>query len=190
MQKGDRITEVMSTLPSMSQRTALAAEAVRRYKKDVVAFVQDCCKIKQEEKGKPSLWLPFSLWPSQVAAARVIDEAPRSIVLKARQLGMTWLSLAVMLHRVVFQPGAVCLIVSLRETEAIETLAKLRGMYDRLPPWSRPSATVLHPHPCLISPRSSASIGIIPTLPPTHERAIFISGVPKRTPVVLVSKRG
>ena len=140
MQKGDRITEVMSTLPSMSQRTALAAEAVRRYKKDVVAFVQDCCKIKQEEKGKPSLWLPFSLWPSQVAAARVIDEAPRSIVLKARQLGMTWLSLAVMLHRVVFQPGAVCLIVSLRETEAIETLAKLRGMYDRLPPWLKTSS--------------------------------------------------
>src|ERR1700722_12228946 len=58
------------------------------------------------------------------------------VVLKARQLGLTWLVLAFALWLMLFHPIATVLLFSRRDDEAADLLAvRLHGMYDRLPAW-------------------------------------------------------
>ncbi len=59
-----------------------------------------------------------------------------TVILKARQLGLTWLVLGYALWRVLFYPAATVLLFSRRDDEAVDLLStRLRGMYDRLPAW-------------------------------------------------------
>ena len=80
-------------------------------------------------------WIRFELWPSQRSTLRTMAESSKALVLKARQLGLSWLVLAYCLHVMIFQPPATILLFSLRKDEAIELLRRVKGMYARLPPW-------------------------------------------------------
>jgi hypothetical protein len=59
------------------------------------------------------------------------------IVLKARQLGLTWLALAYALWLMLFRPSATILIFSRRDDESKYLLSdeRLKGMYNALPDW-------------------------------------------------------
>jgi len=60
------------------------------------------------------------------------------VILKARQLGMTWLAVGFALWLMLFRPAATALLFSKRDDEAVHMLRfRLRGMYERLPPWMR-----------------------------------------------------
>jgi hypothetical protein len=81
-------------------------------------------------------WRPFELWPAQRDVLCELQENRQVIVLKARQLGLTWLCLAFALWRMVFYPIATVGIFSRREEDAQELLdIRLKGMYARLPAW-------------------------------------------------------
>lgn len=80
-------------------------------------------------------WLPFSLWPAQRDVLRTMASERKLVVLKARQLGISWLSLAYALWLLICRPPATILLFSLREAEAKELLWRLKGMYARLPLW-------------------------------------------------------
>ncbi len=68
--------------------------------------------------------------------ARSLQRSRLIVVLKARQLGLTWLALAFALWLLLFYPIATVLLFSRRDDEARDLLAvRLRGMYDRLPAW-------------------------------------------------------
>lgn len=83
-------------------------------------------------------WRPFTLWPAQVGVLQEMLEHRRLIVLKARQLGLSWLALAFILWRMLFWPIATVGIFSRREEDAQELLdARLKGMYTWLPPWMK-----------------------------------------------------
>ncbi|HEV3255417.1 MAG TPA: hypothetical protein VG013_00930 [Gemmataceae bacterium] len=84
-------------------------------------------------------WVPFRLWPAQIQALDVVTENQLVIILKARQLGMTWLALGYALWQMIFRPAATVLIFSRREEESTYLLGeeRLRGMYRRLPAWLR-----------------------------------------------------
>lgn len=89
-------------------------------------------------------WMPFDLWPAQRDLLPTISSLRYQIVLKARQLGLTWLYLAYLLWRMVFYPAATVGIWSKREEEAVELLAfRLKGMYERLPDFARVGAPVV-----------------------------------------------
>lgn len=87
-------------------------------------------------------WLPFRLWPAQVAVLRQMQRERLLVVLKARQLGLTWLALAYGLHTLLFGAPATVLLFSLREAEAVELLGRLRGLYAQLPRWMQARRTV------------------------------------------------
>jgi hypothetical protein len=93
-------------------------------------FIEHHVRIESPETGN---WTPFHLWPHQQRALQTLEHNQKVVILKARQLGLTWLSLAFALWLMVTQPAAVILLFSLREAEAIELLRRLRAMYDRLP---------------------------------------------------------
>lgn len=80
-------------------------------------------------------WLQFQLWPAQVDVLRTMIKANKLVVLKARQLGMSWLSLSYALWLMCFRAPATILLFSLRQEESKELLWRLQGMYERLPAW-------------------------------------------------------
>lgn len=82
-------------------------------------------------------WVLFDLWPEQVKVFNLIEWHQLTLFLKARQLGLTWLVLAYILHGLLFKPIFEALIFSKREDEAFYLLGeeRLKGMYARLPGW-------------------------------------------------------
>ena len=79
-----------------------------------------------------SEWVRFGLWPAQVETLAAMRESSKLVVLKARQLGLSWLSLAYALWVLTFRPPATVLLFSLKEDEAVELLNRMREMYLRL----------------------------------------------------------
>lgn len=85
-------------------------------------------------------WIPFELWESQIPVAEDFQIHKKVIVLKARQLGLTWLCLGYALWLAVFHPIQNILLFSLREIEAKVLLSdeRFEGMFHRLPLWMKP----------------------------------------------------
>jgi hypothetical protein len=104
------------------------------YSRDPAAFVREWVYIYDATGAG---WVKFDLWPAQAATLATMAHSKKLVVLKARQLGISWLALAYALWLMVFQSPATILLFSLREEEAKELLWRLRGVYDRLPPWLR-----------------------------------------------------
>lgn len=80
-------------------------------------------------------WIPFRLWLEQITSLETIELNQLVVILKARQLGLTWLVLAYFLWLMIFHPAATVLVFSLRDTEAKFLLGdeRWRGMFTRLP---------------------------------------------------------
>ena len=108
---------------------------VLKCRKSFAYFCDTYCQILSDG-GQGGDWVPFRLWPEQRRVARLLQENRLVVVLKARQLGLTWLVLAFALWLLLFHPIATVLLFSRRDDEAVDLLAvRLRGMYDRLPAW-------------------------------------------------------
>jgi hypothetical protein len=97
-------------------------------------FVHTYCEIYDAVSGD---WLPFHLWPRQIEVAQTLEADRLVVILKARQLGMTWLCLAYALWLMIFRPAATILIFCRTDREAVYLLGpeRLRGMWERLPDW-------------------------------------------------------
>ena len=80
-------------------------------------------------------WIMFALWPAQSHTLHRIRQESWLIVLKARQLGLSWLALCYALHCMLFRPAATILMFSKRDDEAVDLLKRLKGIYERLPRW-------------------------------------------------------
>jgi hypothetical protein len=108
---------------------------VLKCRKSFAYFCDTYCRILCDG-GRGGEWAPFRLWPEQRRVARLLQEHRLVVALKARQLGLTWLTLAFALWLLLFHPIATVLLFSRRDEEARDLLAvRLRGTYDRLPPW-------------------------------------------------------
>jgi hypothetical protein len=104
-------------------------------------------------------WAPFDLWRGQEPVLVALGGHRQIIILKARQLGMTWLVLGYFLHKMLFAPAWTGLLFSRRDDEAMELLSdeRLKGMYSRLPDWMRcRSVTVSNAHEWVLSNGSRA----------------------------------
>ena len=65
-------------------------------KRSFAYFVDTYCQIYDATEGT---WIPFKLWPGQLTVAKQLETELLNIILKARQLGMTWLYLCYALDR-------------------------------------------------------------------------------------------
>lgn len=101
-------------------------------------------------------WVRFALWPAQSDTLGKISQERQVIVLKARQLGLSWLVLCYALHAMIFRPAATVLIFSKRDEEAVELLRRVKGVYERLPAWMRPRAVADADHNWQLSNGSNA----------------------------------
>ena len=99
-------------------------------------FIHNYCLIYDATIGD---WIPFHLWPRQKDVLELLVNNRLNVILKARQLGQTWLVLCYILWRMIFKPVFTALVFSRREDEAIYLLGeqRLRGIYRRMPKWMR-----------------------------------------------------
>lgn len=95
------------------------------------------CEYVQIYNATAQAWLPFELWPAQAAVLSQMHRDRLLVVLKARQLGMSWLALAYALWVALHRGPATVLLFSLREAEAVELLARMKEMHRRLPHFLR-----------------------------------------------------
>jgi len=99
-------------------------------------FLERYCQVYD---ATARVWLPFGLWPAQRDVLVDLEQHRLTVILKARQLGLSWLVVGWALWLMLFQPAATVLFFSKRDQEAVHLLAfRLRGMLDRLPEWLRP----------------------------------------------------
>jgi hypothetical protein len=105
---------------------------MQRCRDDVRYFTERYCRLYN---ATAQAWLPFTLWPAQRATLGCMESERLLVILKARQLGLSWLCLAYALWLITLHGPATVLIFSMRAVEAEDLLARLRGMHNRLPRW-------------------------------------------------------
>lgn len=109
-----------------------AAEWAKCYA-DVGYFIHTYCWVFNANEER---WVRFRLWPEQRRVLYEFEDNPLVVVLKARQLGLTWLALGFCLWLMLFRSASVIGIFSRIETDAKDLLDfRLKNMYDRLPIW-------------------------------------------------------
>ena len=99
-----------------------------------VYFIHTYCMV-EDKSADVRDWIPFQLWPAQRAVLTAVLENDLLTILKARQLGLSWLILAYALWLILFRPGSQVLMFSRRDDEAQELLQRLKGMHEHLPPF-------------------------------------------------------
>ncbi len=108
----------------------------KRCASDPAYFINNFCTIQDKQKGEI---LPFHLWPIQAETVLRFKTSREFVALKARQIGFTWLFLALALHLMLFSEGKQVLLFSLRDDEAKDLLQRIIGMARRLPKWMYPT---------------------------------------------------
>lgn len=95
-------------------------------------FIETYCQIYD---ARLKDWVPFHLWSEQAAVLWAFHQQQKVVVLKARQLGLSWLALCYALWMMIFRPAATILIFSKRDDESTYLLGdeRVRGVYRRLP---------------------------------------------------------
>ena len=104
---------------------------------DPIYFIGKFCMIFDDDSQG---WVSFQLWAEQEGIVDLFHRHRKVVVLKARQLGLSWLALAYALWLMVFRPPAIILVFSRSQAVAWYLISdeRLKGMYDRLPPHLRP----------------------------------------------------
>jgi hypothetical protein len=96
-------------------------------------FIDEFCKIKNPNARGDETLLPFRLWDAQVRVLGLLTTKLLIIMLKARQLGISWLVCAYVLHKCFFSGGHKVLLLSKGKDEAGELLERIVFMYKNLP---------------------------------------------------------
>lgn len=74
--------------------------------------------------------VPFAPWPAQVETLAALDRERLAVVLKARQLGISWLICAYVLYQCLASPGQTWLFFSQGQDEADELIRRVLFLFD------------------------------------------------------------
>ena len=85
-----------------------------------------------EDKDAADLIQPFKMWKEQREALRSIMDHKWNVILKARQLGFSWLVLHIAAH-MMLSPGKTIVGLSRTEEEAKELVRRLKVIFTYMP---------------------------------------------------------
>lgn len=105
-------------------------QALEQGKNDPVFFIEKFVCI--EDRDSEEIIVPFQLWPQQKEALYGIHKNRLNIILKARQLGMTWLALGYAAWCMRFKKGFQVIALSRTESEAKELVRRLDVIFGNL----------------------------------------------------------
>ena len=98
---------------------------------DMWHFISTYVYILDPEKGV----IKFEPWPHLKVLVDTILSNDRVVILKARQIGITWLISCISLWYCLFRVGANIQMYSKGEKESSDILAKTKFVFSRLPGW-------------------------------------------------------
>lgn len=97
-------------------------------------FIDEYCYIENKDNpGNPII--KFKLWDSQRTALQEIIDHKLSIILKARQLGFTWLILCYICHLCIKFEGYSVIVLSETEPKSMELIKRVDLILANLPKW-------------------------------------------------------
>lgn len=114
-----RERETMSLLDNVK---VLARDEFEYCRNHPAYFIRTYLQI--EDKDKEGLMIPFELWPAQEYSLRSIIDHKYNIILKARQIGFTWLVLALIMHDLIFNVGHSAMAISKTEDDGFELVRR------------------------------------------------------------------
>ena len=118
------------------EATHRQASVLSRVESDFLAFLTELVYVHDPPPGLGFIkWEP---WPHLEELANTITSTPHLVILKSRQLGLSWFFAAYALWTAMFKPGALVLMLSQGEDEAKELLGKVRKIHSQLPEGIRP----------------------------------------------------
>lgn len=94
-------------------------------------FIETYCHI--EDKDAAEIIVKFELWPMQREALLSMNKERLNIVLKSRQVGMTWVALSYAAHMLLTIQGSLVIGLSRTEDEAKELVRRLAIIYQYMP---------------------------------------------------------
>lgn len=119
----------------MDQKELLWRESEwRKCAKSSVYFTSNYGTMWTKEGGAPIDW---ELWECQKDALTQWEKTRLSIILKTRQLGMSWTVCAYALWKILFTDNAHCYMQSIGRIEVAEQTARIKFIYNNLPDWMR-----------------------------------------------------
>ncbi len=86
----------------------------------------------EEPQGDSVSIIPFRLWPKQLEALSVITAKSQVIILKARQLGISWLVIAYAVWLCIYHPNKLVMVFSKDQDSANEMIRRAKGIFQRL----------------------------------------------------------
>lgn len=95
-------------------------------------WIEDCVTIVDPQPNGDETVIPFKLWAAQKGALELLLTVRLLLVIKARQLGQTWLVLAYCLWVCLYHPNRAVLCFNRDLDGAKEMLRRVSGMYSRL----------------------------------------------------------
>lgn len=107
----------------------------RKMMRDKVYFIENYVYIENKDGGVNERSILFKLFPEQQRVLKEIDEHKLNIIIKARQLGMTWLTLAYGLHEALKTKQFTMVVLSQTENYMQEAINRIEYMILRLPKW-------------------------------------------------------
>lgn len=112
----------LARLEELAAQAALDASAHPKTKRATpLAFIESL-KIVDKESGRI---VAFRLWKAQKQMLRTMVANDRLVLVKARQLGVSWLALAYMLYLATFEPGQLFVVARQSLEEAGEAIHRL-----------------------------------------------------------------
>lgn len=93
----------------------------------------------KDDKGSSTGKIPFSTFAYQDEALDMYQKQDYTIILKARQLGLSWVTAGYVLWLAMFHKFQRILIISINDKEAQVFLEKVKFIFDNLPEWMKPS---------------------------------------------------
>ncbi len=104
------------------------------YADDPAGFLHECIMIDDaQDHGGGDGTMPFHLWPAQRELLDDIQHERLVLILKARQLGITWLVCAYALWLCLHRSQRLVLTFSIGQNEANEMMRRISAMYHRIP---------------------------------------------------------
>lgn len=100
-------------------------------------FAERYCWIEDKDTGRA---IPFRLWEKQRQALREIHEHKFNVILKARQMGITWMVLAYALYTMMTGEGRTVAALSRTEVEAKELARRMGVLIRHMPEYFGQSA--------------------------------------------------
>lgn len=97
----------------------------------LIYWANNYCVI--EDKDSPEIIIPFKAWDAQNKTLRDFLEYRLNLILKARQMGITWLALYFCAHDLIFNLGHTVVALSKTEDDAKELVRRMSVILDNMP---------------------------------------------------------